>query len=105
MPYRIEFVRSAKDDLRLLRKTDQVKVLDRIERHLTHEPRRQSKSRIKRLRSWAFPPYRLRVEEFRIYYDIDEPNRVVVIYGVIPKDRSEAWIEQSTQECWKGDLR
>lgn len=103
MSYRIEFVRSAKDDLRLLRKTDQVKVLDRIERHLMHEPRRQSKSRIKQLRVKTFPPYRLRVDEFRIYYDVDESNRMVIIYGVVPKDRSEAWLEQSTQEYWKGD--
>ena len=96
MPYRIEFVRSAKEDLRLLRKAEQVKVLDRIERHLPHEPRRQSRSRIKRLRTRTFPPYRLRVDTFSVYYDVDEPNGVVVIYGVVPKDQSEAWLEQAT---------
>lgn len=98
MLYRIEFVRSAKDDLRLLPKTDQVKALDRIERHLTHEPKRQSKSRIKRLRGKTFPPYRLRVDEFRIYYDVDDQNRIVIVYGVVPKDQSEAWLKRSTQE-------
>ncbi len=39
MPYRIEFVNAAKTDLRALRKSDRVKVLDRIETHLTHEPK------------------------------------------------------------------
>ena len=103
IPYRIEFVRSAKNDLRLLRKTDQVKVLDRIERHLTYDPRRQSRSRIKRLRTKTIPPYRLRVGDFRIYYDVDEQNRVVIVYGVVPKEQSETWLEQSTQEHEKED--
>ena len=96
MPYGIEFVRDATDELRGLRKTDQVKVLDQIDRHLTYEPARQSKSRIKRLRAKTFPPYRLRVDKFRIYYDIDEPNLVVMVYGVVRKDQSEAWLRGAT---------
>lgn len=104
MSYRIEFVRSAKDDLRLLRKTDQVKVLDRIERHLTNEPKRQSKSRIKRLRAKTFPPYRLRVDEFRIYYDVDDRSRVVIVYGVVPKDHSEAWLQKTSERRGEGGL-
>lgn len=98
LPYRIEFVRDAIEDLRHLRKTYQVKVLDRIERHLAYEPGRQSKSRMKRLRAATFPPYRLRVDQFRIYYDIDEPNRVVMVYGIMPKDQSEAWLRRATQD-------
>ncbi|HLG21266.1 MAG TPA: type II toxin-antitoxin system RelE/ParE family toxin [Candidatus Manganitrophaceae bacterium] len=103
MPYRIEFTRSAKDDLRLLRKTDQVKVLDHIERHLTYEPRRQSQSRIKQLRAKTFPPCRLRVDPFRVYYDVDEPNRLVIVYGIVSKDRSQAWLERSTHGYKEGE--
>jgi len=40
MPYEILFISSAKEDLKRLRKTDQVKVLDHIERHLIYEPSR-----------------------------------------------------------------
>src|SRR5215468_660481 len=96
MPFEIELVREAKEDLKRLRKTDQVKILDRIEKHLSHEPTRQSRSRIKRLGGAVFPPFRLRVDEFRIYYDVDEAEQKVVIYGVIRKTDAEAWLARST---------
>jgi mRNA-degrading endonuclease RelE of RelBE toxin-antitoxin system len=96
MPFRIEFARAAKADLRALGKSDQVKVLDRIVLHLSHQPTSQSKSRIKALRPGTFPPYRLRVEEFRVYYDIDDAERLVIIYGVVPKAQSEDWLNQSS---------
>jgi len=95
MPFEIELVREAKEDLKRLRKTDQVKILDRIEKHLSHEPIRQSRSRIKRLGGAVFPPFRLRLDEFRIYYDVDEAKQKVVIYGVIRKTDAEAWLARS----------
>jgi mRNA-degrading endonuclease RelE of RelBE toxin-antitoxin system len=98
MPYRIEFVGGARADLRALRRTDQVKVLDRIERHLSHEPTLQSRSRIKRMRPGTFPPYRLRVDEFRVYYDVAEARRVVVILGVVPKAQSAAWLDRIARD-------
>jgi mRNA-degrading endonuclease RelE of RelBE toxin-antitoxin system len=52
--YRIEFVDSAKYDLRALRKSDRVKVLDKVETHLTYKPTFQSRSRIKVLRPERF---------------------------------------------------
>jgi mRNA-degrading endonuclease RelE of RelBE toxin-antitoxin system len=94
MPYEILLVTGAREDLKSLRKTDQVKVLDRIEMHLVYEPSRQSKSRIKRLRGDLFPPFRLRVDEFRVYYDVDEAANKVIIYGVIRKEDAEAWLAQ-----------
>ena len=103
MPYRIEFVDGAKADLGALRKTDRVTVLDRIERHLTHQPTLQGKSRIKRLRAGTFPPYRLRVEEFRVYYDVDEQRQVVVILGIVPKAESVAWLDRSATEHRRGE--
>jgi mRNA-degrading endonuclease RelE of RelBE toxin-antitoxin system len=101
----IELVSEAKDDLKRLRKTDQVKILDRIERHLSHEPTRQSRSRIKRLGGRVFPPFRLRVDEFRIYYDVFEAERKVVIYGVIRKPDSEAWLARGASRRKKHENR
>lgn len=71
MPFAIEFEQDAWQELRAFRKGDQVKVLKAIEAHLTYEPTRQSKSRIKQLRAGTKPPYRLRVDEFRVFYDVD----------------------------------
>jgi len=103
MRYRIEFVSAAKADLRVLRKSDRVRVLDRIEAHLTHQATRQSKSRIKALRPGTFPPYRLRVDEFRVYYDVAESEQLVIVFGVVLKTRSAAWLTQSMKEHRKGD--
>ena len=103
MAYRIEFVDAAKADLRALRKTDRVKVLDRIEQHLRHRPTFQSKSRIKSLRPATFPPFRLRVDEFRVYYDVDQSQEMVVIFGIVAKSESEAWLAQSTKRHQKGE--
>ena len=41
-------------------------VTEAIERHLTHEPTKISKSRIKRLRGLSQPQYRLRVGDIRV---------------------------------------
>jgi mRNA-degrading endonuclease RelE of RelBE toxin-antitoxin system len=98
MPYRSEFVDEAKFNLRVLRKGDQVKVLDKIETHLAYQPTLQSKSRIKSLRPGTFPPYRLRVDEFRVYYDVIDSERLVVIYGIVPKTESAAWLDRSSKD-------
>jgi transposase InsO family protein len=66
-----------------------------IETHLRHEPRKESKSRIKRLRGIQRPGYRLRVGEVRVFYDISE--NAVEILAVIPKSKTAAWLE-SIQE-------
>lgn len=47
MPYAIDFEKDAWQELRELRKGDQVRVLKAVEDHLTYEPMRESKSRIK----------------------------------------------------------
>jgi mRNA interferase RelE/StbE len=105
MRFEIEMVSEAKEDLKRLRKTYQVKILDRIEKHLSHEPTRQSRSRIKRLGGGVFPPFRLRVDEFRIYYDVYEADLKVVIYGVIRKPDSEAWLARSASRRKKYENR
>jgi len=97
MPYRIEFAAAAKADLRCLPKRDQVKVLDKIEVHLTHQPTLQSKSRIKRLRQGTFPPYRLRVDEVRVYYDVHEDDQVVIVYGIVRKEKSADWLDSKSE--------
>jgi mRNA-degrading endonuclease RelE of RelBE toxin-antitoxin system len=55
----------AVEDLRSLKANVRTEVRRALEDHLRHEPRKVSKSRIKRL-----PQYRLRVGEIRVYYDV-----------------------------------
>jgi mRNA interferase RelE/StbE len=68
----------AAEQIRRLRRVDAVAVLDAIEVHLRHEPDRVSRSRIKRLRGRNAAAYRLRVGDFRVFYDVAEAEVVVI---------------------------
>ena len=93
MAYAIDFEAEALRELKTLRKADQVKILAAIQLRLTHEPTRQSKSGIKHMRVGTQPAYRLRVDQFRIYYDVLVEPMLVVIYGVADKEHSPAWLD------------
>jgi len=54
--------------------------------HLTREPTKQSKSRIKRLRDLRHPQFRLRVGDIRVLYDVTD--RDVVIIAIMPKEKT-----------------
>ena len=96
MAFRIELGDEAKAALRRLRALDRAKIVDRTERHLTIEPTAQSRSGIKRLRPGTYPPYRLRVDDIRVYYDVDETRRLVIVLGIVPKSDSAAWLAGPT---------
>jgi mRNA-degrading endonuclease RelE of RelBE toxin-antitoxin system len=94
----VTFTPEAESDLRALRTVDRVRIAEHCDRLLSTNPTLTSKARIKRLRPGAYPPYRLRVGDFRIYYDVDEVRRRVVIYGVVAKSQAEAWRADFEQE-------
>lgn len=71
MVFRIEYFPDAIRDLSELRAFDRRQILDAIPLHLSHEPRRESRSRIKQMAQPFWSEYRLRVGEFRVYYDVD----------------------------------
>ncbi len=47
-------------------------ILDAIERHLKEEPEKTSRTSIKRLRGRKDTAFRLRVQDYRIFYDVIE---------------------------------
>jgi mRNA interferase RelE/StbE len=72
-------------------------IKEAIRRHLTHEPTKVSKSRIKRLRGLSRPQYRLRVDDIRVFYDVTETQ--VQILAIVTKADAQAWLdEQGTRE-------
>jgi addiction module RelE/StbE family toxin len=81
-------------DLDRLRKYDATLIADGIERFLTHEPVRQSKSRIKRLRGIRDPDYRLRLGEYRVFYNVDDDKRRVDVLRVLHKDQTRKYYEE-----------
>jgi mRNA-degrading endonuclease RelE of RelBE toxin-antitoxin system len=67
-------------------------VRDGIELHLRCEPTKLSKSRIKRLRGFDQPQYRLRVGEIRVFYDVTETE--VQVLAIASKAEAQAWLDE-----------
>jgi mRNA-degrading endonuclease RelE of RelBE toxin-antitoxin system len=67
-------------------------VQNALELHLTHEPTKVSKSRIKRLRGLSQPQYRLRVGDIRVFYDVTETE--VQVLAVVTKANAQAWLDE-----------
>lgn len=89
MTFRIEYFPDAIQDLSGLRAFDRQQILDAIPLHLTHEPKRESRSRIKRMNQPFWSKYRLRVGEFRVYYDVDETTQSVNVLRILEKGTAE----------------
>lgn len=88
--YRIVFTENAVEDFTALDARWRATVRDAIRVHLTHEPTKQSKSRIKRLRDLRHPQFRLRVGEVRVFYDVAGTD--VVIVAIMPKAKTMQWL-------------
>ena len=92
MPYKIILAPEAVEDLKALRAFDRTAVRKAIKEHLSFEPTKTSKSRIKRLRRMRHPQYRLRVEAIRVFYDVTE--EAVEVLAIVPKPEAAAWLER-----------
>ena len=86
MPYEIRYSNEAVEQLKKLRVFDRTAILDQIEQILRVNPIIVSKSRTKRLREPAPTQYRLRVGEYRVFYDVEE--EAVLIIQVLSKQDS-----------------
>ena len=91
--YEIILTIDAVEDLRSLSAFDRAKIVEALDVHLKHEPMKLSRSRIKRMRDLVKPQYRLRVNDWRVYYDVTEKH--VVIFGVIPKSQQDQWLAEN----------
>ena len=92
MRYDIILAPEAIEDLNILSAHDRATVKSALEVHLRHEPTKPSKSRIKRLRGIAKPQFRLRVDEFRIFYDVTESS--VNVLAIVSKEESIRWLKK-----------
>jgi mRNA-degrading endonuclease RelE of RelBE toxin-antitoxin system len=91
MRYDVLLAPEAVEDLHNLKANVRAAVRDGIEQHLRHQPTRGSKSRIKRLRGFSHPHYRLRVgDDIRVFYDVTED--VVQVLAIVPKADADAWL-------------
>lgn len=92
MAYEIVLAPGAAATFKRLPAKRRAEVRDAFEVHVRHEPRKVSKSRIKRLRGLSRPQYRLRVGELRVFYDVTESE--VQVVAIVTKAQAQAWLEQ-----------
>jgi mRNA-degrading endonuclease RelE of RelBE toxin-antitoxin system len=76
--FEIEFTPEARDDLRTLKKNEQVELVAAVQVQLQYEPTVETRNR-KRLRPNEVAGWELRVGKFRALYNVDEDAQKVRI--------------------------
>ena len=89
---RVVVTENAKEDFNELDARSRTMVRDALRTHLTHEPTKESRSRIKRLRDLRHPQFRLRVGEMRVFYDVAGSD--VVVLAIMSKEKTLQWLEE-----------
>ena len=92
MHFAIELTDEAVADFKALKASWRVAVKDAMEVHLRREPDKVSRSRIKRLRELSKPQFRLRVEDIRVFYDVEEST--VTVHAIVLKSEAASWLAQ-----------
>jgi mRNA-degrading endonuclease RelE of RelBE toxin-antitoxin system len=94
MVYKVEATTIAESDLDAVRPFDRAQILTAVEHILCYTPTQESRSRIKRLRMLDSPGYRLRVGDYRVYYDVEPFTMTVTILRILSKSASAAYLGQ-----------
>jgi mRNA-degrading endonuclease RelE of RelBE toxin-antitoxin system len=84
--FEVIFTDQAQKDLEKLSPTDALRIAKDINRFLKSFPLPLGKTRTKKLTGYTPPLYRLRSGDYRAYYRIITPNKVVVLHIVSKKD-------------------
>jgi mRNA-degrading endonuclease RelE of RelBE toxin-antitoxin system len=80
-----------------------VTILDTMRTLLSRDPMTARRSRVKKMKGPFWPPYRLRVGDFRVYYDVDESRREVLVLHIWEKGRTET--QERIEPTAKGGRR
>jgi mRNA-degrading endonuclease RelE of RelBE toxin-antitoxin system len=92
MPYRIEYAPATVAHLQALTARQRARVLDAVDEQLSHQPNVETRNR-KPMRPNPLAPWELRVEECRVYYDVEvDPEPIVMVLAVGVKDRDRVII-------------
>lgn len=92
MAYEVEFSEDAERHLSLLSARDRAIVFDAVGEQLTHEPAVPTRNR-KLLRENPLASWQLRVRELRVFYNVDEEAKLVIIVAVGVKEHNVLYID------------
>lgn len=91
MKFRIELAESALDDLRWFKKYERALILDALDKQLLHAPMIESRNR-KKLRENILSRWELRVDKYRVFYNVNENDGIVDITAVGYKEHNQLFI-------------
>jgi mRNA-degrading endonuclease RelE of RelBE toxin-antitoxin system len=90
--YRIEYSKEAIEHLRELDARQRTLIFDVVDKQLTYEPTLETLNR-KLMRPNVLSVYELRVQNLRVYFDVEEsPEKVVVIRAIGRKQGNRVYI-------------
>lgn len=94
MAFEIEIVAEAEADLDEILPFYRSRILDAVEQYLRYAPTQISRARIKQLRLVESPAFRLRVDDYRVFYDVDMELRIVTVLRVLSKEQSLLYLAE-----------
>lgn len=95
--YEIELTPAAAEDLAVFRKFDQVRIVAGMEAQLKQEPETEARNR-KRLRPNQLAEWALRIDNFRIFYDVLQAEPLVKVVAIGEKRGNELYIHGEKYE-------
>ena len=93
MKYEVVIAKDAQDQFGRLDGRWRSRLKKEMHEHLEYRPKQESKSRIKRLRGLRQPQYRMRVDEMRVFYDVNDRMNRVEVLGLVDKANTPEWLE------------
>jgi mRNA-degrading endonuclease RelE of RelBE toxin-antitoxin system len=97
MTYHIRILPRCRASTASIDRPDRNIVLEVIEEQLSHQPEVQTRHR-KLMRENPLADWELRVGEYRVFYDVDNDQDIVMVLAIGLKSHSTLWIEgQETQ--------
>ena len=89
--YEIELTPEAFEDLAAFRKFDQVRIVAGMEAQLKQQPATETRNR-KRLRPNQLSEWALRIDNFRVFYDVLAAEALVKVVAIGEKRGNELYI-------------
>ena len=101
MAFEIRYTRLAHSQLKALRALDRSAIITQIDAVLKNSPTLTSKARIKRLRHPAPTNFRMRVGEFRVFYNVVDD--IVQIIQIMSKADSILYYQEQYDDAPNDD--
>lgn len=83
----VKLTPSARDDIAPFKKPERQAILDGIAAQLTDEPQVETRNR-KRLRPNRTSEWEVRIGKYRVFYDVDQTDRIVQVRLIGEKRRN-----------------